>query len=226
MPGGLVETTVDQADYMAMRHAMVSNQLRPNAVSDARIVAAMERIPREVFLPASIARLSYRDTALPLGDGRAANTPIATGRLLNEAKLMAGDRVLLIGAAGGYTAAVIAEIAAKVIAVECNAALAAHARQALADNTRVDIVEGPLELGYAAGGPYDAIVIDGAVAHVPPALLDQLAAGGRIVTGLVDRSVTRLAAGRRSDGGFGLIDFADIDCVTLPGFAIPPRFVF
>lgn len=221
-----METIADQAGYVAMRHAMVSNQLRPNAVSDARIVAAMERVPREAFFPAAVARLSYRDTAVPLGGGRAANMPIATGRLLNEANLRPEDRVLVIGAVGGYTAAVIAEIAAKVVAVECDKALSEHARQAVAGHARIEIVEGPLEQGHAAGGPYDAIVIDGAVSHVPQALVDQLAVGGRMVTGIIERGVTRLAVGRRSDGGFGLVDFADVDCVVLPGFAAPTGFVF
>ncbi len=221
-----MQTTADQAQFLAMRQAMVSNQLRTNAVSDARLVAAMGRVPREAFLPAEIAGLAYRDTALPLGHGRAANVPIATGRLLNEAAIRADDRVLLVGAAGGYTAAVIAEIAASVVALECDPALAAHARTALAGNARVVLVEGPLEQGHAAGAPYNLIVIDGAVPQVPQMLLDQLAVGGRLVTGLLDRGVTRLASGRRSEGGFGLIDFADIDCVPLPGFALPPQFVF
>jgi len=221
-----VSTTADQALLSAMRQAMVSNQLRTNAVSDPRIVAAMGRVPREAFLPAGMARLAYRDTALPLGQGRAANVPIATGRLLSEAQVAPADRVLLIGAAGGYTAAILAEIAAHVVAIESDAALAAIARTALAENSRVLLVEGPLEAGHPAGAPYDLIVIDGAVPAVPQALVDQLAVGGRVVTGIIDRGVTRLATGRRSEGGFGLVSFVDVDCVVLPGFSAPPIFVF
>lgn len=219
-------TVSDQAQIVAMRQAMVSNQLRTNAVSDSRVVAAMGRVPREVYLPLTVAGLAYRDTALPLGAGRAANVPIATGRLLNEAKVAPTDMVLLVGAAGGYTAAVLAELAAKVVALESDAALLAIATRALAGNDRVTVVSGALEQGHAAGAPYDLIVIDGAISHVPQALIDQLAVGGRLVTGIVDRGITRLCAGRRSPGGFGLIDFADVDCVTLPGFATPKQFVF
>ncbi|MBY0305252.1 MAG: protein-L-isoaspartate O-methyltransferase [Sphingomonas sp.] len=209
-----------------MRQAMVSNQLRTNSVSDARLVAAMGRVPREAYLPETIAGLAYRDTALPLGAGRAANVLIATGRLLNEAAVSPSDRVLLIGAAGGYTAAVLAEIAAFVVAVECDPALMAIARRALEGNARVQLIDGPLERGYADGSPYDVLVVDGAVPKLPQTLIDQLAIGGRAVSGIVDRGVTRLAMGQRSAGGFGLIDFADIDCVALPGFAVPQDFVF
>lgn len=219
-------TIADQAQFAAMRDAMVSNQLRTNAVSDLRLVAVLGRVPREAFLPASVAGLAYRDTALPLGGGRAANVPIATGRLLNEAAIVATDKVLLIGAAGGYTAAVLAELAAMVIAVECDPALVAIARTALSGHASVAIVEGPLERGHAAAAPYDVIMIDGAVPHVPQTLIDQLAIGGRLVTGIIDRGITRLASGRRSTGGFGLTDFADMDCVGLPGFAVPQHFVF
>lgn len=219
-------TIADQGQFAAMRQAMVSNQLRTNSVSDARLVAAMGRVPRESYLPATIAGLAYRDTALPLGAGRAANVPIATGRLLNEAAISASDRVLLIGAAGGYTAAVLAEIAAFVVAVECDPALMAIARRALAGNARVQLIDGPLERGYPDDAPYDVLVVDGAVPKLPQTLIDQLAIGGRAVSGIVDRGVTRLAMGQRSAGGFGLIDFADIDCVALPGFAVPQDFVF
>lgn len=213
-------------DMMAMRHAMVASQLRTNAVNDPRVVAAMDLVPREAYLPAAVADLAYRDTAVPLTHGRAQNVPIATGRLLTQAELRPTDRVLLIGAAGGYTAAVLAELVAQVVAVESDPALVAIARTALAGHANVSLVEGPLEAGHAADAPYDVLFVDGAVEAVPQALVDQIAVGGRIVSGLADRGVTRLAAGRRSAGGFALLDFADIDCVPLPGFASPPSFVF
>lgn len=221
-----METAANQARFEAMRHAMVASQLRTNAVSDARVVAAMDLVPREQFLPASAATLAYRDTAVPLGNGRAANLPIATGRLLTQAQILSTDKVLLIGAAGGYTAAVLATIAASVVAVESDAALVAIARPALASAANVTLVEAPLPQGAPAHAPYDLIVIDGAIEEVPAALIEQLVPGGRIVTGIVDHGVTRLASGRRTEGGFGLVDFADIECVALPGFARPRAFAF
>jgi protein-L-isoaspartate(D-aspartate) O-methyltransferase len=163
---------------------------------------------------------------VPLGHGRAQNVPIATGRLLTQAELRAGDRVLLIGAAGGYTAAVLAELVTEVVAVESDPTLAAFARVALANIATVTLIEGPLEAGHAASAPYDVIVVDGAVEELPAELIEQVAVGGRVVAGILDRGVTRLSAGRRTAGGFGLLDFADIDCVTLPGFARPRTFTF
>ncbi|MFC3580229.1 protein-L-isoaspartate O-methyltransferase family protein [Sphingomonas hylomeconis] len=216
--------TIDSAE--AMRHAMVASQLRTNAVSDARVVAAMARVPREDYLPAEAKQIAYRDTALPLGRGRFQNVPIATGRLLTEAMLQATDRVLLIGAAGGYTAAVLAEIVTSVTAVESDPALAALARTALAAHANVTVVEGALEAGAAEGGPYDLLFVDGSIEKIPEALIAQVKPGGRVVGGVADQGVTRLAAGRKTEGGFALLPFADIDCVPLPGFAPPKSFTF
>ena len=219
-------TTDDPATAQAMRHAMVASQLRPNEVDDPRVVAAMASVAREDYLPRAAAPLAYRDTAIPLGGGRQANLPMATGRLLARAMLRAGDRVLLIGAAGGYAAAVLARIVAEVTAVESDPALLDHARRALGGAKRVRLVEASLAGGDPAGAPYDLLVIDGAVEQVPDALVAQVEVGGRVVCGLDDRGVTRLAAGRRTGGGFALEAFADGDCVVLPGFAQPRGFRF
>lgn len=216
----------ERPNFETMRHAMVASQLRTSAVSDARVVAAMARVPREAFLPEEARRMAYRDTGVALHGGRGLNVPIATGRLLTAARIGAGDRVLLIGAATGYTAAVVSELAGSVTAVEEDATLAAMAQAALAERANVTLVTGPLAAGAPDGAPYDVLVIDGAVAAVPDALADQVRPGGRIATGLVDRGVTRLAAGSRTEGGFGLQDFADVECVVLPGFERPRAFTF
>lgn len=212
-------------DFEAMRHAMVVSQLRTSAVSDPRVVTAMAEVPREGFVPSAQAAIAYRDAPLPLGKGRAINPALITGRLLVAADIRPTDRVLLVGAARGYAAAVLARLAGTVVALEEDAGLAAAARDAIADAS-VTVVEGPLVAGWADAAPYDVIVIDGAVERLPDAIVDQLAPGGRLATGLVDRGVTRLALGRRSEGGFGLADFADLDCVMLPGFALPKTFQF
>lgn len=212
--------------FEKMRHAMVASQLRTNAVDDVRVVAAMARVPREDFVTGEARSLAYRDGPVPLGGGRALNLPMATGRLLTEADIAPTDRVLLIGAASGYTAAIVAQLAASVTAVEEDPALADAARVALAAYPTATLVEGPLNAGAPDGAPYDVLLIDGAVEVVPPALIEQLRPGGRIATGLIDRGVTRLATGSRSAGGFGLQDFADVECVPLPGFAKPKSFVF
>ncbi|KQM19789.1 protein-L-isoaspartate O-methyltransferase [Sphingomonas sp. Leaf24] len=221
----MTDSNQTRPDFEAMRHAMVVSQLRTSAVSDPRVVDAMGEVPREAFVPASQAALAYRDAPLPLGGGRAINPPLITGRLLVAADIRPTDHVLLIGAAMGYAAAVLARLAASVVALEEDARLAGSARDAIAD-AKVTLVEGPLNAGWAEAAPYDVIIIDGAVDAVPDAIADQLAPGGRLTTGLVDRGVTRLALGRRSEGGFGLVDFADLDCVELPGFARPKTFQF
>lgn len=211
--------------FDAMRHAMVASQLRTNAVSDQRVVAAMARVPREEFLPADVRAIAYRDAPIPLGGGRSANLPMATGRLLTEAYLTATDRVLLIGAATGYTAAVLSGIVAEVVAVESDAALVAIARNALAGVANVEIIEGPMADGHSAA-PYDVLIVDGAIEQLPDTLLAQVKPGGRVVSGIVERGVTRLASGRKTDGGFGLAAFVDTACVGLPGFALAKPFRF
>ena len=219
-------TQFDPPATRAMRHAMVASQLRTNAVSDGRVIAAMASIPREDFLPADVRTVAYRDTAIPVGRGRAANPPLATARLLTAAELGPSDKVLLIGAGGGYAAAVLAEVVAHVTALESDGTLLAIAREALTDCANVELVEGPLTQGWAAGAPYDLLVVDGAIDALPPALIEQVRIGGRVVTGLTERGLTRLAAGSRSAGGFGLTAFADFECATLPGFARPTGFRF
>lgn len=219
------DSTRPAAPFATMRDAMVVSQLRTSGVDDRRVIEAMARVPREDFVPDAVKSLVYRDTQLSLGGGRMHNTPLATGRLLNEAGIEPGDRVLLIGAAGGYAAALLSGLARKVVAVE-EAPLAADARAALGAFGNVEVVEGTLSDGAPNHDPFDVIVIDGAVEALPDALLAQAKDGARIVTGLVDRGVTRLAAGRRTAGGFGLFDFVDLDCAVLPGFDKPRSFQF
>lgn len=219
-------TTLDPPATRAPRHAMVASQLRPNAVTDERIVAAMASIPREHFLPPDVHAIAYIDRSIPVGRGREVNPPLATARLLTEAELEPQDRVLLVGAGGGYAAAVLAGMVAQVTAVECDETLLAIARAALADASNVELVLGPLPQGWSAGAPYDVLIVDGAVEELSPALVDQVRPGGRVVTGLAERGVTRLAAGRRTAGGFGLVAFADCECTRLPGFARPTGFRF
>lgn len=216
--------TAPALDLEAARHAMVASQLRTSGVNDARVVAAMAQVEREHYLPESQRPFAYRDRPLPLGNGRTQNPPLATGLLLTQAQIAPSDKVLVIGAAGGYTAAVAAKLADRVVAVESDAALASAARVSLGGTAAV--VEGPLAAGAPDLAPYDILIVDGAVEALPDALAAQVKVGGRIVTGLVDRGVTRLAAGVRTEAGFGLADFVDSECAILPGFERPRGFQF
>ncbi len=212
-------------NFEHMRRAMVASQLRTTGVNDPRVLAAMGAVPRERFVPEVRVAVAYADALVPLAGGRALNSPMALGRLLSEAHPAEGDHVLLIGAATGYAAAVLARLAGSVTAIEEDAALAETAKAALA-GTQVKLVEAPLAGGYPAGAPYDLILIDGAVEHLPQALIDQLKDGGRVATGLLDNGVTRLATGRKAGTGFGLVPFADAAAAVLPGFRRPQGFKF
>lgn len=204
---------------------MVASQLRTMAVNDPQVVAVMGEIPRERFVPEDKIALAYTDTLLPLGSGRTMNQPMVTGRLLTEARLEKSDRVLLVGAGTGYTAALLGRLAGSVVALEEEPALLARARSApVGPNVR--FVQGDLAAGWPEGAPYDLIVVDGAIEQVPPALIAQLADGGRLATAITDGGVTRLAIGRRAGQGFGLASFADADAAPLPGFARPVEFSF
>jgi protein-L-isoaspartate(D-aspartate) O-methyltransferase len=211
--------------FEPMRRAMVASQLRTTGVNDPRVIAAMGEVARERFIPVERGALAYADASVPLADGRALNPPMALGRLLTEAQLQGHERALVIAAGSGYAAAVLARLVGSVVALEANAALAAMAREALG-GTGVTLVEGPLADGWAAGAPYDFILIDGAVDYVPPAIIGQAAEGARIAVAMLDRGVTRLAVGRVVGGALGLTAFADAAVAILPGFEQPLHFVF
>jgi protein-L-isoaspartate(D-aspartate) O-methyltransferase len=208
-----------------MRRAMVASQLRTTGTNDPRVLAAMGEVPRERFVPAERRPLAYADALVPLKPGRDLNSPMALGRLLTEAAPRLGERALAVGVATGYAAAVLARLTGSCTAVEEDEDLAAAARSNL-DGFEVRLVEGPLVGGCKAEAPYDLILIDGAVEHVPDALVDQLADGGRLASGLLENGVARLAIGRRAGEGFGMTAFADAASAILPGFAKPRAFKF
>jgi len=211
--------------FEPMRRAMVATQLRTTGVNDPRVVAAMGAVPRERFVPDDRLALAYADALVPVAPGRALNPPMALGRMLTEARLGGGERALVIGAATGYSAALLARLVASVVALEEEDELVAFARTAL-EGSSVELVKGPLARGYAKGGPYDFILLDGAVEVVPPAIVAQVADGGTIALALLDEGVSRLAIGRVVAGAFGATVFADAETAPLPGFARPHSFSF
>jgi protein-L-isoaspartate(D-aspartate) O-methyltransferase len=212
-------------NFEQMRRAMVASQLRTTGVNDPRVIAAMSEVPRERFVPTERAAAAYSDALVPLGQGRDLNSPMSLGRLLTEAAPQPRDRALVIGAATGYAAAVLAEMVDSVVALEEDAALAALAQGALR-GTSVRLVEGPLAKGYKAGAPYDLILIDGAVEHVPDAIVAQLSEEGRLAAAIQDNGIARVAIGRRGGEGFGMATVADVASAVLPGFSKPHGFKF
>jgi protein-L-isoaspartate(D-aspartate) O-methyltransferase len=211
--------------FEPMRRAMVASQLRTTGVNDPRVIAAMGAVPRELYVPEARAALAYADALVPLGGARALNPPMTTGRLLTEARLQGHERALVIGAATGYSAAVLARLVGSVVALEEDEGLAAFARAALKDS-KISLAKGPLAKGWAKAAPYDFILIDGAVEQVPQAIVDQAADGARIALATLDRGVTRLAVGRVAGGAFGIVTFADAAAAILPGFDRPRTFSF
>lgn len=208
-----------EQNFSSMRTSMVESQLRTSAVDDQRVIAVMAKVPREDYVPAERRAMTYVDRPIPLDGDRALNPPLVTGRLLKEADVQAGEKVLLIGAATGYSAALLAELGAQVTAVEVEGG----AEIAVPG---VTVVRGPLAAGASAGAPYDVLFIDGAVEEAPAALVQQLVDGGRVVTGVVERGVARLCSGRAVAGVLGLASLTDMEMVVLPGFAAPEQFVF
>jgi len=217
---------VSNLDFPAMRRAMVDSQLRTNAVSDPRVTAAIESVAREEFVPADRRATAYVDRAIPLSATRSMNPPLVTARLIVEAGIAPTDKVLVVGAASGYAAAVVAGLANSVVALESDAALAGEAKAQLKGLPNVTVVTGDLAKGHAKGAPYDVILVDGAIEEVPDALVRQLAEKGRLAAAVIDGGVSRLSIGYKAGAGFGLDPIMDADAVALPGFAKPKVFSF
>ncbi|HEU5481463.1 MAG TPA: methyltransferase domain-containing protein, partial [Sphingomicrobium sp.] len=161
------------------------------------------------------------DRSVPIGDGREMSPAAVVGQLLSEMTPVAGERALVVGCGTGYSAAALKAIGVRVMGLESSTELARNARA-----NGIDAVEGPLEEGWKKGAPYDLILIDGAVEHIPDAIIAQLTDRGRLGAALVDRGVCRLAIGRRAGKGFGITTIADAAAAALPGFAKPRTFTF
>ena len=208
-------------DYAAARQAMVDSQLRPQGVNDPLVVAAMAKVPRELFVPEEHRALAYLDRSVPLGADRKLSPPEATGLLLTAIAPRPGQKALVVGAATGYSAALLADIGLDVVAVESEAAFVGTAA-----SHGLTIVNGPLEAGHAKGGPYDVILVDGAIEHLPETLIEQLRDGGTIGYAAIDRGITRLTIGRKAGGALGVRAIADSGVSPLPGFSRPRAFTF
>lgn len=215
-----------EQNFEQMRRAMVASQLRTTGVNDPRVLAAMGAVPRERFVPAERASMAYADALVPIGNGRELNTPMSLGRMLTESAPRPDDKALVIGAASGYSAAVLAEMVGSVVALEEDPELAARAREALA-GTGVELVEGPLTKGHEAKAPYDLILIDGAVEFVPDAIVRQLSESGRLAAAVLQEGgIAQVSIGRRGGQGFGMAAVSDVASAILPGFIKPRGFTF
>lgn len=177
-------------DFREARREMVDRQLRRRGIRDERVLEAMDKIPREEFVPEDAAREAYRDDPIPIGYGQTISQPYMTALMAQELKLEGGETVLEVGAGSGYAAAVLGALAARVAALEIVPELAAAARANLRRSGldgNVEIVEGDGSVGYAPLAPYDGISVAAGAPDIPEALLGQLADGGRMVIPVGDR---------------------------------------
>lgn len=191
-------------DSATARKAMIDCQLRVSGVNEEFVLKEMARVPREDFVPESARPLAYIDRAVPLGAGRFLAAPLFHGRMLSEARLTAEDSVLVVDGGSGYLPELIRPLARAVEVIDPATATAKGRRK----------------------GDFSVLLIDGAVEQLPDGLVARLAEGGRVVTGVVARGVTRLCVGRKAAGQLALLPIAEMGIPVLPEFAKPKEWSF
>lgn len=218
------------SSFLSARQKMVDGQIRTSDVTDMRILEAMLTVPREAFVSGNQRPLAYLDLDIALVDapGRYLVKPVVIARLLQAAGLRAADKVLLVGCASGYSAAVAASLAAQVVATESDPALAAQAKTTLAQLgiNNVQIEPAAAADGFAAAAPYDAIIFDGATEVEPVELYRQLGEGGRLAGVFVTSQPSRAVLVTRSQDDFGSRVLFNIATPVLPGMERRAEFVF
>ena len=209
----------------AARLAMIDGQIRPADVTDARILAAFEAVAREGFVPSAARALAYADVPVEVAPGRFLMEPRCFAKLLQLAAITADDRILDVGCGTGYSAAVLARLGGRVVAVEQDAELMRIASQALA-TTSVVLAQGALIDGARADAPFDVIVVEGAIEQTPETLLSQLAEGGRLVAVMNDGPQGMATLFLKEHGGIGRRAVFDASTPVLAGFKKMMGFVF
>lgn len=218
-------------DYAKARRMMVDGQLRTFDVNSIPVLAAFEDVPREAFVPRGREDLAYSDRPLDLGgsEGRSMLAPMVLARLVQALEIGLGERVLEVATGLGYGAAILDRLGAEVIALESDAELAEAARGRLAGAGagRVLVVSGPLDQGWPAAAPYDAILVNGALEVRPERLLAQLSPGhGRLACVMGRGRPGRATLHVRSGEAFGARTLFDAAAAPLPAFRDEPGFVF
>ncbi len=220
------------SDFATARHKMVDGQVRTNDVTDLRVIEAMLEVPRELFAPETRRALAYLDLDLDVSEGGAAKRflikPAVTGKMLQAAEIGPADKVLVVGAATGYLAALAGKLGGQVTATESEPALVAKARDVLAGlslpNVTVKAAAAPE--GDPAGAPYDVILVNGATQVAPEGLYRQLQEGGRLVGVFALEVPQRVMIVTRSHGDLGHRTLFNAAAPVLPGLEQRPAFVF
>ncbi|MEO1950632.1 MULTISPECIES: protein-L-isoaspartate O-methyltransferase [unclassified Thioclava] len=213
-------------DFATRRTMMVDTQVRPSDVTKFPIIAAMLHVPREQFVPAAKREAAYIGENLELAPGRVLLEPRNFAKMLDALDIQPDDLVLDVGAGLGYSSAVIARMAEAVVALE-DEEMASQAEAALAEAgaDNVAVVTGALTEGAAQHGPYDAILIEGAVETVPAALIEQLKEGGRITAIFMEGALGVARIGYKIDGAMSWRDLFNGTAPVLQGFVKPREFV-
>lgn len=217
------------ADFNAARQNMVDCQLRTNKIVDETLIRQFETVPRELFVEETLQSIAYIDESVPLKDGRHLMEPMVLARILQDLTINPEEMVLDVGCGTGYSSAILSGVSNTVIALESNHELATRANELLtelaADNAIV--VEGQLEEGYTTQGPYDVILVGGAVEIIPQTLLDQLANGGRLATVIDDnKGIGKAMLFVKRDDNVSQRVLFDASVPRLPGFKTKMGFVF
>jgi protein-L-isoaspartate(D-aspartate) O-methyltransferase len=184
------------------RRAMIDSQLRTSGVNEPWVLAAVARVAREDFVPADHRAAAYMDRAVPLGGGRFLAAPLFHGKTLAAAEPTPADKALVVTAGAGYLAELLRPLVGS-----------------------LDVVDAA-DVGAGLAGGYSLIVVDGAAGELPEALTNALAEGGRIVTGLVQGNLTRLASGRKTAGTIAFASIGDMGIPAIAEFAAPKRWSF
>jgi protein-L-isoaspartate(D-aspartate) O-methyltransferase len=201
------------------RARMVDEQLRGRDIVDERVLEAMERVPRELFVPDDLRGRAFDDAALPIGAGQTISQPYMVARIAEELGLDGDERVLDVGTGSGYQAAVLAELGDEVHTIERIPELAEHAREALAEAgyDQVDVHVGDGSRGLPEYAPYDAVAVAAAAPGFPTALYDQLKPGGRLVVPVGGRRGQRLEVIVRTPEGPAVLRSVPCRFVPLVG---------
>ncbi len=217
---------MSQSDFQARRVKMVDGQLRTTDVTSHPVLDAFLAVPRESYVSDAKRELAYFDMEIAVAPGRYLMEPSPLAKLIQLADVQSTDRVLDIGTATGYGAAVLSSIGATIVALESNAELAdtAKANLAATNIANVEVMTGALTAGATSKGPFNVILIEGAVSQVPKALFDQLADGGRLVAvegeGLSGVARLYVKSGQIVSGRRGF----NLSVKPLPGFELAPQF--
>ncbi len=199
----MASAPLPEVDFAAARRSMIDCQLRTSGVNEPWVLARMAAVPRENFVPRAARAVAYTDRAVPIGGGAALAAPLFHARMLAEAKPIANDRVLVVDGGSGYLPTLLEGLAGLVTVISADEAVRGGKK-----------------------GDFTLLLIDGAVEYLPDVLAKRLADGARVVTGLIDDGVTRLAIGCKAGGTVGLLPLAELGIPRLPAFDKPKVWSF